>query len=152
MAMGMVDAWNSFRAGAVPPRLVEPTSVALRSLVAQITSRDRSKVLAASIDASYASINLQLRYRPVTEVDTIRFELWTRRALVHALDGSLAGVRSDLVTLEWIRDRFAHTVDPVSRTSIDTMLADLGTAVVDRDLEAAADTARALGRLVAGLN
>ena len=82
----------------------------------RIASRDRSKTRAVSIDASYASINLQLRYRPVTEVDTMRFELWTRRALVHAIDGSLGGVRSDLVTMEWIRDRFVHTVGPVTRT------------------------------------
>jgi len=151
VALGMVDAWDTFRAGDVPPRLVKPTRVALAELVAQIASRDRSQVHAASVDASYASINLQLRYRPVTEVDTIRFELWARRALVHAIDGSLGGVRSDLVTLEWIRDRFVHTVDPVTRTSIDTMVRGLGTAVVDHDLDAAADIARALRNVIAGL-
>ncbi len=151
VALGMVDAWNTFRAGDVPPRLVKPTNKALEELVAQIASRDRSKARAASIDASYASINLQLRYLPVIEVDTVRFELWARRALVHAIDGSLGGVRSDLVTIEWIRDRFVHTVDPVIRTRIDTLVRDLGTAVVDDDLAAAADTARALRNVVADL-
>ncbi len=151
VARGMLDSWNTFRAGEVPPRLVKPTRVALRELVAQIESRDPSKTRAAAVDASYASINLQLRYRPVTEVDTVRFELWTRRALVHASDGSLGGVRSDLVTMEWIRDRFVHTVDTVTRTSIDTLVRDLGTAVVDHDFEAATDTARTLRKLVAGL-
>ena len=151
VALGMVDSWNAFRAGDVPPRLVKPTRQALQELVEQIASRDRSKARAASIDASYASINLQLRYRPVTEVDTVRFELWARRALVHAIGGSLGGVRSDLVTIEWIRDRFVHTVDPVTRTQIDTLVRDLGTAVVDEDLEAAADMARALRKVVADL-
>ncbi len=93
-SVGMVDAWNAFRAGDVPPRLVKP-HVLLEELVDQIASRDRSKTRAASIDASYAGINLQLRYRPVTEVDTIRFELWARRALVHARAGSVGGMRSD---------------------------------------------------------
>jgi hypothetical protein len=152
VALGMVDAWNAFRAGDVPPRLLKPTRAALQELVGQIDSRDGSKARAASIDASYASINLQLRYRPVTEVDTVRFELWTRRALVHATDGSLGGVRSDLVTMEWIRDRFVHTVDPVTRVRIDTLVRDLGTAVVDHDLEAAADMARSLGKVLASLN
>lgn len=151
VALGMVDSWNTFQGGDVPPRLVKSTSQALQELVAQIASRDRSKARAASIDASYASINLQLRYRPVTEVDTVRFELWARRVLVHAIDGSLGGVRSDLVTIEWIRDRFVHTVDPVTRTRIDTLVRNLGTAVVDDDLEAAADTARALRKVVADL-
>ncbi len=148
IAQGMLDAWEAFRAGDVPPRLVNPTRLELRKLVEQIASRDRTKTRAASIDASYASINLQLRYRPVTEVDTVRFELWARRALVHAIDGSLGGVRSDLVTLEWIRDRFVHTVDPVTRTRIDTLVRDLGTAVVDKDLTAAARTARNLGKVM----
>ena len=150
-ALGMLDAWDAFRAGDVPPRLVKPTSRALQDLVDQIATRDRSKTRAASVDASYASINLQLRYRPVIEVDTTRFELWVRRALVHALDGSLGGVRSDVVTLEWVRDRFVHSVDPVTRTRIDTLLVDLMTAVVDDDLGAAADTARALLDVVGDL-
>jgi hypothetical protein len=118
--------------------------VALRNLVAQVASRDRSKARSASIDAAYASNDLQLRYRPVTEVDAMRFELWTRRALVDATDGSLGGVRSDAVTLEWIRDRIAHTLDPVTLTRIDALVGDLGTAVVDEDLGAAAQTARDL--------
>lgn len=150
-ASNMVEAWNTFVAGDVPPRLVRPTRLALDALVTQVEARDRWKARAASIDAAYASINLQLRYRPVTEVDTTRFELWARRALVHANEGSLGGVRSDLVTIEWIRDRIAHTVDPVTRTTIDTLVRDLGTAVVDDDLDAAADSARALRKVVAGL-
>ena len=42
VAAGMVDAWDMFRAGDVPPRLVKPTRVALQELVAQVTSHDRS--------------------------------------------------------------------------------------------------------------
>ena len=151
LAAGMVDAWNAFRAGDVPPRLVKPTGRALDQLVRQIESRDRSETRAASIDASYASINLQLRYRPATEVDTVRFELWTRRALVGAIDGSIGDVRSALVTMEWIRDRIVHTVDAVTRTQIDTLVRDMGTAVVDRDFGAIEDKARELEDLVAGL-
>lgn len=140
-----VDAWDTLRSGGdVPPRLVKPTRVALGSLSEAIAARDRASTRMASVDVAYASINLQLRYRPVTEVDAVRFELWTRRALLDALDGSLGGVRSDLVTIEWIRDRFVHTVDPVVRTTIDTLVRDLGTAVVDEDLGAAAGIARAL--------
>src|SRR5262245_2928279 len=86
-------------------RLVKPTRVALEGLIAQIASRDRSATRSASIDAAYASNDLQLRYRAVSDIDTMRFELWVRRALVDATAGSRGGVRSDVVTLEWIRDR-----------------------------------------------
>ena len=141
----------AFRTGDVPPRLVKPTRVALLNLIAQIASRDRSKSYSASIDAAYASNDLQLRYRPVTEIDTMRFELWVRRALVDANDGSLGGVRSDVVTLEWIRDRISRTLDPVTLVRIDTLVGELGTNVVDDDLTAAARTARDLRDVMSGL-
>ncbi len=151
IAQRMLDTWIAFRAGDVPSRLVKPTNVALRALVDRVASRDRSKAYPASIDAAYASNDLQLRYRPATEVDTVRFDLWVRRVLVDANDGSLGGVRSDVVTIEWIRDRIAHTLDPVTRTTLDTMVRDLGAAVVDEDLAAAAETARDLREVVGGL-
>jgi hypothetical protein len=151
VARGMVAAWDAFRSGDVPPRLVKPTRVALQGLVTQIKVHDRTKTRSASIDVAYASNDLQLRYRPVTEVDTVRFELWVRRALVDAMAGSLGGVRSDVVTLEWIRDRISHTLDPVTLTRIDTLVRDLGTAVVDGDLGAVAESARALREVVSRL-
>jgi hypothetical protein len=135
----------------VPPRLVGPTSLALRNLVSKTEARQRSATRSASIDAAYASNDLQLRYRPVTEVDTMRFELWVRRALVAATKGSLGGTRSAVVTLEWIRDRFAHTLDPVTLVRLDSLVTDLGGAVVDEDFAAAAQAARDLRDVMSGL-
>jgi hypothetical protein len=151
IARRMLDAWTEFRAGDVPPRLVEPTSVALRNLIAKIDARLRSKTREASIDAAYASNDLQLRYRPVIEVDTMRFELWVRRALVDATTGSLGGTRSDVITLEWIRDRIAHTLDPVTLVRLDSLIGEMGGAVVDEDLTAAAHAARDLREVMSGL-
>ena len=151
IAQNMLDAWVTFSAGDVPPRLVKPTRVALEGLVMKIASRDRLATRSASIDAAYASNDLQLRYRPVTDIDSMRFELWVRRALVDATADSRGGVRSDVVTLEWIRDRIAHTLEPIPRTQIDALVGELGTAVVDSDLAAAADAARALREVVADL-
>jgi len=150
-AQRMLDSWLAFRTGDVPPRLVKPTEDALHNLVLQAASRDRAKTYAASIDAAYASNDLQLRYRPVTKIDTVRFELWVRRALLDATEGSLGGVRSDTVTLEWIRDRIANSMDPVTLVSLDTSVAELGVAVGDGDLKAAAVTARALEKEIRGL-
>jgi hypothetical protein len=151
VAQGMLDAWLAFRAGDVPPLLVKPTRVALRDLVREIASRDRSKTFAASIDSAYASNDLQLRYRPVTEVDTKRFELWVRCAMLDASDGSLGAVRSDVVTLEWIRDRVAHTLDPVTLVRVDTLVGDIGVAVAEHDLDAAVQAARDLDDVMSGL-
>jgi hypothetical protein len=150
-AQRMLDAWLAFRSGDVPPRLVKPTQDALHNLVIRAASRDRSKTYSAAIGAGYASNDLQLRYRPVTKIDTVRFDLWVRRALLDSTDGSLGGVRSDVVTLEWIRDRIANSMDPVTLVSVDTSVAELGVAVGDGDLEAAAATARALEKVIRDL-
>jgi len=151
IAQSMLDAWVTFSAGDVPPRLVKPTRVALEGLVTQIESRDRSATRSASIDAAYASNDLQLRYRPVTKIDTARFELWVRRALLDATDGSIGGVRSDVVTLEWIRDRIASSLDPVTLVQVDTAVSGLGVAVGDGDVKAAAATARSLDEVMRAL-
>jgi hypothetical protein len=151
IAQHMLDAWTAFRTGDVPPRLVKPTEDALQNLIAQAASHDRSRTRAASIDAAYASNDLQLRYRPVTKTDTARFELWVRRAMLDATDGSVGGVRSDVVTLEWIRDRIAQTLDPVTLVTVDTAVSELGVNAGDGDLHAAAATARALDEVIRGL-
>ena len=150
-AQGMLDAWATFKAGDVPPRLVKPTEVALQGLVEQIASQNRTKTLSASIDAAYASNDIQLRYRPPTAIDTTRFELWVRRALVDATAGSLGGARSDVVTLEWIRDRIAQTFDSVMRVRVDTLMGELGTAVFDGDLKAAERAAQDLRGVISGV-
>ncbi len=91
---------------------------------------------------------MELRYKPVPEVDSTRFKLWVRSALVDATAGSIDGVRSDLVTQEWIRDRIAHTLDPVTLTTLDTLVRDLGSALLDEDAVEAAAIARELLKLV----
>lgn len=141
LALEMRDDWTDFRAGPVPPRLVAPVDVALRDLIAAINARSRSGTTSAAIAAAYASNDIELRYKPVAAVDTVRFELWARRARLDATNGSIDGVRSDLVTLEWIRDRIAHTLDPVTLTTLDTLVRDLGTAVLDDDAVEAAQIA-----------
>ena len=54
----------------------------------------------------------------------------------------------DVATLEWIRDRIAHTLDPVTRTRLDTRLERLRGNVADREPAAAISAARALLRIV----
>lgn len=148
LAQVMFNNWREFRAGDVPPRLVKPTNVALRELVASIAARQRFNTRSTAIDAAYASNDLQLRYRSVIKTDLVRFQLWTWRALLHSTEGAIGGARSDVVTLEWIRDRVAQTLGPVKLTRIDTLVGELGVAVDDRNLKAAALTARQLGAVL----
>jgi hypothetical protein len=144
--------WANVRAAGVPPRLVEPIDVAVRDLIAKIASGNVAGTYEASIAVAYAGNDLELRYKPVTKVDTVRFKLWARRALVDATSNTIDDVRSDVVTLEWIRDRIAHTFSPVKLTRLDTLVRDLGRAVVDNDAATAAELARGILALINGIH
>ena len=78
----------------------------------------------------------------------MRFDLWARRALVDAQASNTGHVRSDFVTLEWLRDRIAHALKPVARTRLDTLVRNLGHSVGDEDMNGAAQIARDLRKVV----
>ena len=136
--------WDVFRAGEVPRRLVRPMHAALVALRGAISSSDTARMRWASTDLACAANDLSLRYRSAASVNRRRFQFWARRAVLDAVAGSVGGLRSDQVTLEWIRDRIAHTFDPVSLTRLDARVGALGAAIVDRDLAAARMLARRL--------
>src|SRR5829696_7891364 len=83
-------------------------------------------------------------------IDRARLDLWARRVQVDAAAGRRAAVKGDVAVLEWIRDRVAHTLDAVDRTSIDTRLVRLRANVGDARFAAAARGAAELRRLLAG--
>lgn len=147
----LTGAWNTFRAADVPPRLEPVMSSALRGLGRATEDRDPVGARHAAIDVAQAALDLQLRHRPPAEVDRARFELWARQLLIDAAASDAGGVVGDLATLEWIRDRFAHTLDRVDIVRIDTHLGGLRTAVSDEDLEGAAAEAERLRGTLAGL-
>ncbi|MGH3103822.1 MAG: hypothetical protein ACRDN6_06985 [Gaiellaceae bacterium] len=139
----MTRAWTTFQAGEVPPRLAPQTSRALEVLVRAVDAREPARARDAAIDAAQAGLDLQLRHRPPAEIDRARFELWVHQLIVDAAADDAGGVIGDLVTLEWIRDRIAHTLDKVEGTRLDAHLLELRTKVGDEDLRgAAAEAAR----------
>jgi hypothetical protein len=91
---------------------------------------------------------IQLRYRPPHEIDLARFELWTRQLLVDAAANDPGAVSGDVVTLEYMRDRFAHTLDGSEIRHIDTELGDLRATADDENLDAATDSAEQLLKIL----
>jgi hypothetical protein len=140
----MSAAWETYRAGEVP-KLIEPRmSDALGSLAEAVDARDAAQAQQAAIDASQWSLDLQLRYRPQTEIDRARFDLWAARLTVDAAAGDAAAVNGDLFTLDYIRDRILHTLDSADATRVNSALEELQTAVDEEDLAAASDAAKRL--------
>jgi hypothetical protein len=141
-------AWKALRAGGVPPRLEPQMSRAVGALTRAIGARDSVRARLAALDVAQSALDLQLRHRPVPDIDRDRLELWATRLTVDAEAGDFENVRGDLATLEWIRDRVAHALGAVERTRLDAHLLELRVAVGDEELDAAAAEA---GRLRAAL-
>jgi hypothetical protein len=149
----MNAAWKALRPGK-PPRLVAARlSHSLRALTRAVRARKSGRAAQASIDVAQSVLDLRLRHRPPAEIDAARFELRAEQLLVHAAADDLAGVTGDVATLEWMRDRIAHTLDPAGRRDLDVRLRALRGATDAKNLPAAADHAARLGarlRHVAG--
>ena len=145
-------AWASYRAGHVPPRIAAEMTSAVTSLDRAVAARNQVWSGTAAIDVSQSALELQLRHRPPAEIDRARFELWGRQLVVDASAGDAAAVRGDLATLEWIRDRFAVTIDRVDLTRIDTQLVGLRGALNDDDLRGVATRADRLGATLAAMS
>jgi hypothetical protein len=144
-------AWRDYQAGEIPRRLGVEMSGALDALATSVDTRDPTPAGTAAIDVAQSALDLGLRYRAPSEIDLARFELWARQVAVDAHARDLGGVTGDVTTMKWIRDRFAHALEPVALTRIDVHLLELDGAVADKDLEAAADEAEGIRDTVSGI-
>ena len=146
----MTAAWAAHQAaGGVPPQLVAPVNSALKALARAIKVRKPATARDAALDVAQATLDLQLQFRPIVEIDLARSDLWARQVLVDAARDDIAAVSGDTATLEWIRDRIARSLDSVVVTRIDTLLEQLRSNVKDADPAAAAVTAATFRELLA---
>ncbi len=140
----MSTAWETYRVGEVPKKIQPRMNEALAALTAAVDSRDTAQARQAAIDAAQWSLDLQLQYRPQTEVDLARLDLWAAQVMVDAEAGDSGAVGGDVFTLGYIRDRVMNTLNEADATRIDTEFLKLQVATTDGDLAAASDAA---GRL-----
>jgi hypothetical protein len=154
----MTTTWTTYQAeGDVPELLDAQMSRALDALagdalVPAVNQRNVAGTRKAAIDVAQASLDLQLRHRPPTEIDRARFGLWAQQVLVDAAGDEAGPVLGDVTVLEWIWDRIAHTFDSAEVTRIETQLDDLRAAADEEDLAAAVTAAAQLRDLLAAPN
>lgn len=144
-------AWNNYRAGGVPPLLDTQMTTALAALTAAVNGQQAATARTAAIGVARATHDFRLRYVAPTLIDRARFELWARQAQVDAAAGDIGGLRGDASTLEWIRDRFQHTLATADRGQLQTLVAAMRSAADAADLPAAAQAATQLRAFVATL-
>ncbi|HKZ54638.1 MAG TPA: hypothetical protein VJ123_04090 [Anaerolineales bacterium] len=148
----MTTAWDAYRAGGAPPMLDAQMSAALDALSRAVDARNPSQARQAALDIAQASLDFQLRHRPPAEIDLARFDLWAHQLLVDAEADDPGAVSGDVATLEWMRDRFAHTLGSADTGQVDALLGELRAAAADtEDLAAVTAAAVRLRDLLARL-
>jgi hypothetical protein len=140
----MNAAWNVVRAGDAPPTVAARMSGALARLTRAARAQRPHRTEQAAVGVAQSALDLQLRYRPVVEIDQTRFVLWTQQLRIDAAARDGGAVTGDVATLEWIRDRIAPSLGPSARREIDARLRALRAATDARNLPAAADHAARL--------
>ena len=97
------------------------------------------------------SFDLQLRYRPVTEIDLARLDLWAAQLLVDEAAGDTEGIGADAFAMDYVRDRIWAALDAADLARVNTELGAIQVAVVDEEPGAAAKAAGRLRELLAGI-
>jgi hypothetical protein len=148
----MADAWRTVKAADVP-RLIEPLmDGALEALAGAVDVRDTARARRAAIETARLSGDLQLRYRPVTEIDLARMDLWAAQLLVDVEAGDTAGVGADAFALDYVRDRIRTALDPSTLMRVNTELGTIQVAIADGEPDAAARAALRLRATIAALS
>jgi hypothetical protein len=147
----MVTAWTTYGSADVP-RLIEPLmDRAVDTLDAAVDARSSARARNAAIEAARLSFDLQLRHRPVTEIDLARMDLWAAQLLVDEAAGNTDGVAADAFAMDYVRDRIWAALDESDLARVNTELGEIQVAVVDEEPEAAAKAAARLRDILAGL-
>jgi hypothetical protein len=144
----MSSAWETYRTGEVPKKIEPRMSDALAALSRAVDARNTEQARQAAIDAARWSLDLRLQYRPQTEIDLARMDLWAAQLMIDAAAGDAGAVNGDVFTLEYIRDRILNTLDGADATRVNSELLKLQVATADGDLAAASDAAERLRNIL----
>lgn len=144
----MNRAWEAYRPGDVPWRIEPRMSESLAALAAAVDAHDTEKARQAAIDVAQWGLDLRILYRPQTEVDLARMDLWAAQVTVDASAGDTGAVRGDVFTLGYIRDRILNSLSEADVTRVDTEYLKLQLAAEDGDLTKASDAAERLREIL----
>ncbi len=147
----MATAWKAYQAGGVPKLIAPLLTESLDALRRAVAARDVTLTRQTAIEAARSVLDLELRYRPATEIDLARFDLWAAQVQIDAAAEGAGSVGGDAFTLVYLRDRILRSMDAAQLTRINTQLLALQVAAIDEDFSAATDAAAELQKIVAGL-
>lgn len=124
---------------------------AIDGLARAVDNRSAAGSRQAALGVVRSALDLELRYRPVTDVDLARFDLWAAQVLVDAAAKDIAGINADAFTLGYVRDRILGSVDSTVLGRINTQFLALQVAATDENLPAVRDAAGQLRTIIASV-
>jgi hypothetical protein len=142
------SSWSKLSASA-PKNITKDVDAAVALAETGVNASDASKTKQAAVDVARWALDLRLRYEPLAGIDRGRFELWARQVTIDADTQQAAGLSSDVIALEWVRDRIAPQFDAASLEQIDARLKELRKAADGTDFTGAKQSAEALRQLLA---
>ena len=148
----VVSAWKASRSADVPSLIEPQLAAAVNALDAAVDARSPARARNAAIEAARLSFDLQLRYRPATEIDLARMDLWAAQLLVDEAAGNNEGVAADAYAMDYVRDRIWAALDETELARVNSALGAIQVAVVDEEPAAAAEAAGRLRNILAGLD
>ncbi len=101
----MTTEWDAHSAGDVPPQLAAQMDTALADLATAVDDGDAVAAQQAAIAVTHASLDLQLQFRPVRDVDQDRLALWNRQLDLDSESGGEGDVAGDEVVIATIEAR-----------------------------------------------
>ncbi len=143
---------TQYRGGDVP-RLIEPLLTDTLDRLDRCGRRpdDPTEAQQLAIEVARLGYDLQLRYRSVVEVDLLRLDLWAVELTLDVEAGDAAAVGADHYAIDIIRDRVTHALSAADRAAVNEAVGAIQIAVVDEEMDAAAEAAGALRDALAGI-
>jgi len=117
---------------------------AMGSLATAVRAHDAGRARQASIDTEQRVLDVELRYRPPTEINVDRMDLWAAQLQADAANRDVEAVNGDVFSLFYIRDRIVESLSPEVRTEVNTQVGHVQVAGPDGDLARATKAATAL--------
>ena len=141
----MNDVWMTYgRRGNLPKKIEPRMNEARAALKAAVDARDAERTRQTAIGVAQWSLDLRLQYRPQTEIDLARLDLWAAQLTLDAAARKAGSVGGDVFTIGYIRDRILNTLDGADVVRLDSEVQKLQVAVADNVLSAASETAERL--------
>jgi hypothetical protein len=145
----LTSAEQTLRTRELPKLLKQHMHAAVDALDKAADAHKGRQMWLAAFDVAGTGLDLQLRYRPVAEIDKARLDLMAQSLLADATANDARAVKGDVTTLKWIRDRVA--LDATDAQRIDDKLRYLDSVADAKEFGVMSDEAMHLRKTIAGL-